>query len=168
MKTGLFIGRFQPFHNGHYTVIRRAFNYVDELKIAIGSAQFSKMKGNPWTYEERRKMITKTLKSSSKWKNIRIFRLNDIGDPYTWPEYVRSKVGKFDILFSGNIEGVVNCFKKANIENKPDVIFFTDTEPYHGIDIREDMYDGGIRWSNMVPPGTMEVIMKSKSHWRFV
>ena len=41
MKRAFYIGRFQPFHLGHYSVITSIAEEVDELIIGIGSAQTS-------------------------------------------------------------------------------------------------------------------------------
>jgi len=63
MTTGLFIGRFQPFHLGHLSDIKDALKEVDELVIAIGSSQHSGTKENPFSTEERIKMIEDTCES---------------------------------------------------------------------------------------------------------
>ena len=38
MTRGFFIGRFQPFHNGHHNVVETIAEEVDELVLGIGSA----------------------------------------------------------------------------------------------------------------------------------
>ena len=59
MKKALFIGRFQPFHQGHLDAIKQISE--DEIIIGIGSSQYSKTDDNPYSFEERQKMIEKTL-----------------------------------------------------------------------------------------------------------
>ena len=61
MKRGLFVGRFQPFHNGHLEVIKRILTEVDELIIIVGSAQYSHRLDNPFTAGERIAMIKRAL-----------------------------------------------------------------------------------------------------------
>ena len=39
MKRGFYIGRFQPYHNGHQSVLEHIAGKVDEIIIGIGSAQ---------------------------------------------------------------------------------------------------------------------------------
>lgn len=56
-NVGLYIGRFQPFHEGHMHVIRKALKTCDKLIVAIGSAQESRTERNPFTYKEREKFI---------------------------------------------------------------------------------------------------------------
>ncbi|MEK6857287.1 MAG: adenylyltransferase/cytidyltransferase family protein, partial [Nanoarchaeota archaeon] len=41
MKTGLFIGRFQPLHKGHVEVMKTLAETLDKLVIAIGSSNKS-------------------------------------------------------------------------------------------------------------------------------
>ena len=40
-ETGLYVGRFQPFHLGHLEAIKHILKKVDTVIIAIGSAQYS-------------------------------------------------------------------------------------------------------------------------------
>ena len=54
---GLYIGRFQPYHLGHQAVIHKIVEEVDEVVIAIGSAQVSHTPENPFTAGERMTMI---------------------------------------------------------------------------------------------------------------
>jgi len=54
----LFIGRFQPFHSGHLDAIKQISE--EEIIIGIGSSQYSKTEENPYSFEERKKMIKKS------------------------------------------------------------------------------------------------------------
>ena len=57
MKKGLILGRFQPFHLGHLSVIQEILNEQIEPIICIGSAQKGNTKDNPFTTVERKTMI---------------------------------------------------------------------------------------------------------------
>ncbi len=57
MIRGLYIGRFQPYHNGHDKMMSIISSNVDEVIIGIGSSQESYTLYNPFTYEERLRMI---------------------------------------------------------------------------------------------------------------
>ena len=52
-----FIGRFQPFHFGHYTVIMEALKKSKRVILLIGSSGEPRTEHNPFSYAERRKMI---------------------------------------------------------------------------------------------------------------
>ena len=49
MTRGFYIGRFQPYHNGHQAVLERVASSVDEIIIGVGSAQLSHELENPFT-----------------------------------------------------------------------------------------------------------------------
>lgn len=53
-----FIGRFQPFHNGHYEVIKRALRLADKVIIIFGSARRARTIKNPWNVAERQVMVS--------------------------------------------------------------------------------------------------------------
>ena len=57
----VFIGRFQPFHDGHLDVVKKAFKIAKRLIIVIGSANQARNIKNPWTDVERMEMIRKVL-----------------------------------------------------------------------------------------------------------
>ena len=92
-KIGLYIGRFQPFLRGHLSVVREALEHCDRLVIAIGSSQESRTKKNPFTFEERKKFIWRSL-----WKlneRVIIIPLPDrelYGDDPSWGQYVLDQV----------------------------------------------------------------------------
>lgn len=56
-----FIGRFEPFHNGHLSVVRRALQNCDRLIVLIGSAQSARSTRNPFSSAEREVMLRAAL-----------------------------------------------------------------------------------------------------------
>ena len=57
----VFIGRFQPFHNGHLEVCKQALKYGNKLIIITGSGNSSPSIRNPFTAFQRQQMITNAL-----------------------------------------------------------------------------------------------------------
>lgn len=53
----VFIGRFQPIHSAHVATINKALEIADRVLILIGSANVAPNIRNPWSYEDRTKMI---------------------------------------------------------------------------------------------------------------
>lgn len=58
---GVFIGRFQPFHNAHLETVQQAVKQVEKLIIVIGSASGARTVKNPWTSTDRIKMISEAI-----------------------------------------------------------------------------------------------------------
>ena len=57
MKRALFIGRFQPFHHGHYYAIKKLMKKHDEVVVVIGSSEDGFTTENPFTCGERIEMM---------------------------------------------------------------------------------------------------------------
>ncbi|MBK8286557.1 MAG: bifunctional nicotinamide-nucleotide adenylyltransferase/Nudix hydroxylase [Ahniella sp.] len=57
----VFIGRFEPFHNGHAAVARFALSRAHKLIVLIGSADLPRTVKNPWSVAERSVMIGAAL-----------------------------------------------------------------------------------------------------------
>lgn len=53
----VFIGRFQPFHQGHKFVVREALNRAKTVIILIGSSNSPRTIKNPFSFDERESMI---------------------------------------------------------------------------------------------------------------
>ena len=102
-KVGLFVGRFQPFHNGHLAAVRYALKKVDYLYIVVGSAQRSHERYNPFTAGERIMMIKAALDEArvdpSRWMLIPV---QDAESHSVWTATLKSTVPKFDMVFSND------------------------------------------------------------------
>lgn len=67
----VFIGRFEPFHNGHAAVARLALSRARKLIFLIGSADTPRSLRNPWTVAERAVMIQAALEGEGERLLIR-------------------------------------------------------------------------------------------------
>jgi cytidyltransferase-like protein len=92
-KLGLFLGRFQPFHQGHLFLIDYIFKENYEVVICIGSAQ----KAEPLTISERHERLEKQLDILGFEREK--YRIVDLVDPNVmgiWPKYVKDLCGITD------------------------------------------------------------------------
>ena len=97
MKSGIFIGRFQPVHEGHMHAIGIAASQVDKLYILIGSSNQCRSIRNPWTYQERAQML-RTKLFAAGIRNCEIIPLNDYRYSNTqWMSDVRATAEHFDM-----------------------------------------------------------------------
>jgi cytidyltransferase-like protein len=90
MKAGIFIGRFQPFHNGHKRTIEQALIENDVVIIIIGSTNRSDER-NPYSFETRRRFI------SAINSRLAILGLEDYGDDTKWCEELNRILLPFSI-----------------------------------------------------------------------
>ena len=63
--TLVLIGRFQPFHNAHLEIVRRATALTDNLIIVVGSAYQPRTYKNPFSFTERERMIRNAVHNYS-------------------------------------------------------------------------------------------------------
>ena len=66
------IGRFQPFHNGHKTIISRAMAIAEEVVVVIGSANQPRTVKNPFTASERAQMIDAVFPDQAKLRCVAV------------------------------------------------------------------------------------------------
>jgi len=151
----LFVGRFQPFHNGHLDMVRRIVGAHDEIVIGIGSAQYSHTRENPFTAGERYEMIRRALDA----EGIPSYHLVPIPDTHVhsvWVGHVVSLVPKFDVVFT-NSPLVVRLFREKGfrVEELP----LHKREVYSGTLIRRLIYEGG-DWRSLVPKEVAAFILE--------
>jgi nicotinamide-nucleotide adenylyltransferase len=130
MKT-LFIGRFQPFHNGHLYVVKNNYEKVDTILIGLGSSQYGDSLENPFNETERKRMIDESLK-----------------------DHVLSITSDFDEVIS-NSQLTKHLFKQKNIPVKETTYFKRDK--YSGSEIRRRIIND-LKWESLVPPPVVSII----------
>ena len=144
MTRTLFIGRFQPFHNAHLVDIQKVLKEADEVVIAIGSSNEKHTFENPFSYNERKKMIELALKNN-KIKNFKIYPVPDLYDDKKWVSYIKDNLPSYDFVYSGNL-WTLKCFKKHDSKVKKIKLI----KGINSTIIRE-MIAKGKDWEKLVP-----------------
>ncbi|SDQ37593.1 nicotinamide-nucleotide adenylyltransferase [Natronobacterium texcoconense] len=152
MTRGFYIGRFQPFHDGHYNMVERIADEVDELILGIGSADDSHTVRNPFTAGERIMMITKSLVDSDLVTYA--VPIEDLERNSVWVSHVQSMSPDFDVAYSNN-PLVIQLFREAGIEVRQSPMF--NREVLEGSEVRERMINDG-DWESLVPAPVVEVV----------
>jgi nicotinamide-nucleotide adenylyltransferase len=152
MKRGFYIGRFQPYHNGHQSVLEHIAREVDEIVIGIGSAQLSHLPDNPFTAGERVLMITRAL--SSLGRPFYVIPIEDIQRNALWVAHVRSMTPPFDLCYSSN-PLVIQLFEETGVRVQSPEMY--EREILSGTGIRRRMLTGE-PWKNLVPPEIIQVL----------
>ena len=152
MRRGFYIGRFQPYHNGHQSVLEHIANDVDEIVIGIGSAQLSHLADNPFTAGERVLMITRAL--ASLGCPFYVIPIEDIKRNALWVAHVLSMTPPFDLCYSSN-PLVVQLFNEAGISVQSPAMY--ERETLSGTEIRRRMLMGE-PWKSLVPQEVIQVI----------
>lgn len=76
-KVAVFIGRFQPFHNGHLKIITQAIDAFDRVVILVGSANRRASIKNPFDAETRIRLVRESLIEACPDANIQLAPIND-------------------------------------------------------------------------------------------
>ena len=145
---GLYVGRFQPFHLGHLSVVKKILEEVDEIVIVIGSAQYSHNMDNPFTAGERLVMIRRALEEAEiELKRVWVVPVPDVHLHMMWVAEVEGYTPEFDIVYS-NEPLTRRLFTEAG--HKVKAMPFYDREVYSSTLIREKMVEDK-NWKKLVP-----------------
>lgn len=168
------IGRFQPFHLGHLSILEETAKKADRILIIIGSSDGPRTIRNPWTFSERMDMI---IKSTSHIKVPIVIKpsYDWIYDDSTWTseigcivndvfghhkQYEISLVG-FAKDFTSNYLNQFPQWKQISV--KP----LLDQDSQRTLDatrIRDILFETGsiLKISTYIPYGTLVVLIKVK------
>lgn len=152
-QTALFVGRFQPFHKGHYRTLLELIKKHAQVVLGIGSSQALPTLQNPFTAREREELIRISLPEKALEK-VRFVHIPDINDDNLWVAHVQNLVGPFDVVYTNN-PLVYTLFSQANLP----VIKHQLIEPdrYQGTLIRDALTEGK-GWKTLVPPKAKEAL----------
>jgi nicotinamide-nucleotide adenylyltransferase len=152
----LYIGRFQPFHNGHLQLIKSIVNKFDKIIIGIGSSQYSHDKINPFTVEERKLMIEATLKEN-KITNFEMFEIPDINNYPKWVSHVESIIPEFDFVLTNNLT-TSSLFKEKGYKIFKSKLF--NKKEYSGEVIRKKIISSDESWKKSIPKSVYDILIK--------
>ena len=156
INTALFIGRFQPFHLGHLSVVEAALKENDFLIIGIGSSENHHTLENPFTVEERIEMIEAALNEKQiPSEYYTLIPIPDINDNDQWVEHVKRLVPAFKQIYTGS-----PIVKKLFAPHKGhDVVDVTFKEKINATSIRKSILKNE-QWENYVAKSVATILKK--------
>jgi len=154
-KTGIFIGRFQPFHLGHLATVKYALEQVRHLYIVVGSSQKSHEFRNPFTAGERILMIRNTLNDEQvDPSRYLIIPVPDASGHAVWTANIDQVVPKYEVVFSSD-RLTLQLYKEKGVPViEPPLL---DRPIFSATEVRKRIIDGG-RWKPLVPTSVVKII----------
>lgn len=160
------IGRFQPFHWGHFEYLTEAASLgeilvvgvanptTDQRRFTSSDLERSTDEANPFSFDQRRRMIEAGLERTAKPIKMEI-RACDLRTP----ERLRESLGSCDLVAVTIYDGWGHEKSIIASEAKYDVIIMwerteklvTGSEIRRRLQMKEP-------WEHLVPPGTAKVI----------
>jgi len=162
-KRALFVGRFQPFHNGHLYAVQLILKEAEGVILVIGSSEKSHELHNPFTAGERIEMIRRTLSAAG----IDPMRYLPVPVPdaeahTAWVSQVVAYTPKFDVVYT-NQPLTRRLFLESGYEMR-DIPLYMRAE-YSATEIRRRMLDDG-DWGSLVPKEVYDLIREIKGDER--
>lgn len=113
-KVWLFVTRAQPgLHFGHIDWLKQwQEHWVNKRIIWIWSSNKEWTSENPFTYEERKIMVERSVKALWETMNVEIYPIPDFWDMNLWMNHILKYLPDFDYVVSGN-PWVLQSMKKS-------------------------------------------------------
>jgi len=160
----VYLGRFQPLHEGHKNVIERYKDKYDEFALVIGSADKSRTDDNPLTAQEREQVIRECF------PDLEILHKDDHESDEKWSKDLEKKI-KADIVISQNdlVKQLVKEHTSMELEEQE----LYDPEIYSGTEVRRRIKSDE-EWRYLVPKcakqkieDLVETVKKSGTQYNF-
>jgi bifunctional NMN adenylyltransferase/nudix hydrolase len=91
--TAIYIGRFEPVHNGHLALLQRALASARSVIVVMGSAWQARSPKNPFTCHERADMMLGALPGADRAR-VQMLPMRDYYDEAVWVRAVRKGVAQ--------------------------------------------------------------------------
>ncbi len=158
VKTGLFVGRFQPFHLGHLDIVKKILAENERIIIAIGSAEKNYVPENPLTAGERVLVIDETLKAAKiNPARYTIIPVRNIDNYALWVDHLNLYVPPYNTIYTGS-HIVKACYEGA--QSKHRLVQIKRARPVSGTALRDSMIANTKDWEKLVHPRTAELLKK--------
>lgn len=163
MKLGLIIGRFQPLHNGHISLINKALQENDKVLVLIGSTNKLPDFKNPFTTEERIAFLAGSFGDN---ENVIVNTIKDYDSDDEWVQEVTARALSFE---EDPTKITLYCNPKDYDWYTGNFLFPVETEDSVYISattIRNAWYNGDYSWSQVVALHVMETMDAAQSYQR--
>ena len=105
------IGRFQPFHNGHFSLLRRALNQAGKVIVILGSSLKHRSIKNPFSDAERQQMISASIAAEDKEaaNRVKFCMVRDFYNDTKWIAAIQEAVQKSIDKPNARVGIIGNC-----------------------------------------------------------
>lgn len=90
----VFIGRFSPFHLGHYDILKKGLDLAEKVVVVLGSHNRARNIKNPWSTEERIAMINASLTDDEKSRVIFVGMKDYLYNDSMWVVAMQNKIAE--------------------------------------------------------------------------
>lgn len=174
-KHGIAVMRCQPLHIAHARLIQTMLNECEHVTVVLGSIQEHGTIKNPFSFNDRKKMVKNVFGNTPYWSKLMVYGLADIQDERNWADYVldyinnqydRTDVPAPDAYYCGShYDGHWFRLTKLKIE----IMDRTDqNEPYcSGTLVRDMCQYQDPRWKLYIHPDNHEIVqnLHNKLMW---
>ena len=180
----VFIGRFQPFHNGHKAVIDAALKQAKEVIVVVGSSFAARNIRNPFTFEERKAMIEAAFPDEApklgKEGRVKVVPVSDYPyDDNKWVNAIQTIVDNTvaedakDIGLIGHSKDSTSYYLKIFPRWKNHVEV-ADVGGINATDIRKDLFEVNSstleNLKNLMPSASrskmLDILLSASSQWK--
>ena len=120
-KCGLYVGRFQPLHIGHTSIIDRMLEECEQVIVAVGSAQESGTERNPLSYPWRQLFITETYHEYlGRMYIVPISDRENYSEDSSWGDYLFEQLREHgvpqpDVIYEGKEDVRQNWYDNQTV-----------------------------------------------------
>lgn len=163
MKYGVILARFQPIHNGHIALIKKAVEENDEVLILIGSADKINAR-NPIPANLRKQFVEEALEEHGLIYKCKIALLDDLTDEsdnsITWGFYLFAKISTilqqnfFTMYYSDGFEIITSWFPGYILKNHVSLSLLARGAVEKGVsatEVRKSIFEDSGKFETLVP-----------------
>lgn len=173
----VYIGRFHPFHLGHAHVLERALKTSKLVIVLVGSAGLARSPKNPFSFDERKEMISKWERGIIHNAAVRILPIRDVASNSLWIRSVQNIVKTTmtkvavennilltSVVITGSDRDDSTWYLNSFPQWKQDLVQPTHT-PISGTKVRQVLYDselplqGVTQLGSKLPESTMRFLV---------
>lgn len=166
MQSALFVGRFQPFHNGHLDVVKKILKKNERVIIVIGSAEKNFLLSNPFTAGERFEMIDQSLREAKiPCEKYAIIPVRNVNNYALWVNHINIHVPNYTRLYTGS-EIVRACYegkyhrKDGTSKVGPEIVQLKRELEISASAVRELILEDNPEWKKLVPKAVVKLMTK--------
>lgn len=109
--TAIYIGRFQPVHQGHLALLHHGLAHARQIIVVLGSAGQGRSAKNPFTWQERAALLRQALPTEARAR-VQFIPMRDYYNEARWVAEVRQAVAA--LLSAEARIALVGHFKDAS------------------------------------------------------